>query len=179
MQSDVSHLVLRLMLPLFLASAALAQKVIIEYDHTVDFSRYRKYDWKEHPFLKNHPESERFTVGADLVWNNVNDILMKRGYAPVDESQPEFFTQFITARLGQGTHSIPAAGAYPNAYIWPGSWYSWNSAWFTAWGYLCRELYGRYSAPRCCRPAGWSTSRSWPTISGSRLNRTFSTRRVS
>ena len=134
MQSDVAHLMLRLMLSVFLASAALAQKVIIEYDHTVDFSGYRKYDWKEHPFLKNHPESERFTVGADLVRSNVNDILMKRGYEPVDESQPEFFiTQFITARMGQETHSIPTTSAYPNGYMWPGSWYSWNSAWFTAW----------------------------------------------
>jgi hypothetical protein len=125
-------LMLRLALLIFLASAAFAQKVIIEYDHTVDFSGYRKYQWKEHPFLKNHPESEQFSVGAGLVRNNVNKILMDRGYEPVDEATPEFFiTQFITARLGQETHSVPASGIY-NTY-WPGSWYGWNSAWFPAW----------------------------------------------
>src|SRR5258707_11700282 len=100
----------------------------------IDFSAYRKYDWKEHFFLKNYPESRRFTIGGQLVQSNVNDILMKRGYEPWDGSQPEFFiTQFITARMGQDTHSVPAAGAYPNAYMWPGSWYTWNTAWFPAW----------------------------------------------
>jgi hypothetical protein len=121
--------VLRLAIPLVLAFPALAQKVIIEYDHTVDFSAYRKYAWKEHPFLKNHPESKQYTVGAQLVQNNVNDILIKRGYQPWDEPEPEFFiTHFITARMGQETHSTPAPAAYPNGYMWPGSWYTWNSA---------------------------------------------------
>ena len=122
-----------LLLPAFLAGASFAQKVIIEYDHDIDFSAYRKYDWKEHPFLKNHPESRQFTVGAELVQSNVNEILMQRGYQP-DDGGPEFhIAHFITVRMGQDTHSVPAAGMYPGAYTWPGSWYHWSSAYFSAW----------------------------------------------
>jgi len=129
MKSHLAHLVL---LPV-LAGAAFPQKVKIEYDHSVDFSAYKKYDWKEHPFLKNHPESRQFEVGKQLVQSNVNEILMKRGYQPVD-LEPEFhITPFITARMQQDTHSIPVTGSYPNAYMWPGSWYSWSGAWFPAW----------------------------------------------
>jgi len=110
-----------------------AQKVKTEYDHDVNFSAYRKYEWKEHPFLKNHPESKQFTVATNLVRSKANEILMKRGYEPV-EFEPEFYiTQFITARLGQDVHSVPYTSAYPNAYTWPGSWYSWSGAWFTTW----------------------------------------------
>lgn len=133
MPRHFAHSVVRIALPLALAAIASAQKVIIEYDHTVDFSAYRKYDWKEHPFLKTHPESKQFTVGAQLVQSNVNDILMNRGFEPVDGTLPEFYiTYFITARMGQETHSVLAPGAYPG-YMWPGSWYTWNAAWFPAW----------------------------------------------
>ena len=93
-----------------------AQKVKTEYDHDVNFSAYRKYEWKEHPFLKNHPESKQFTVATNLVRSKANEILMKRGYEPV-EFEPEFYiTQFITAGLGQDVHSVPYTSAYPNAY---------------------------------------------------------------
>ena len=120
-------------LPVLLAATAFAQKVKIEYDHDVDFSAYRKYDWKQHPFMKSHPESKQFTVGAELVRSKTNEILMGRGYQPVD-FEPEFYiTQFITARMGQETHTVPAEVAYPNAYMWPGSWYSWSGAWFSSW----------------------------------------------
>ena len=116
-----------------LSWACFAQKVKIEYDHDIDLSKYHTYEWKEHPFLKNHPESQRFTVGMDLVRNNANQILMGRGYQPAD-AEPQFYiTQFITARMGQETHTVPAPDLYPSAYMWPGSWYSWNSAWFSSW----------------------------------------------
>lgn len=124
--------ILILAIGLLLGRSAFAQKVKVEYDHEVDCSKLRKYDWKEHPFLKTHPESARFTVGADLVRSDANEILMKRGYQPVDVD-PEFhITQFITARTGQDIHSVPVS-ASPNAYMFPGSWYTWSGAWFTAW----------------------------------------------
>jgi hypothetical protein len=116
------------------AATAFAQKVIIDYDHSVDFSAYRKYEWKEHPFLAKHPESKRFTVGIQLVQSNVNEILMKRGYQPVDGEPPEFYvTQFITARMRQETHYTPVAGSFTGGYMWPGSWYSWSTSYFPAW----------------------------------------------
>ena len=134
MERYFTHPVLRLVLPFFLAVTAFAQKVVIEYDHSIDFSAYRKYEWKEHPFLKNHPESSQFTVGSQLVQSKVNEILMKRGYQPVDGLEPEFYiTHFITARMRQDTHSMPASGLYPDAYMWPGSWYTWSTAWFPTW----------------------------------------------
>lgn len=127
------HRVAILVLPVLLAGTASAQKVRIEYDRDVDFSRYKTYDWKEHPFLKNHPESRQFTVGAQLVQSDTNQILMRRGFTPVDLEPDLYITQFITARLGKETHTMPAAGVYPDMYMWPGSWYSWSGAWFSAW----------------------------------------------
>ena len=124
---------MRPFLLLLFATTALGQKVIIDYDHSIDFSTYRQYEWKEHPWLKNHPESRQFTVGTELVQNYVNGILMKRGYQPVDEHPQIFITHFITARLRQDTYSVPSPASYPNGYMWPGSWYTWNSAWFHAW----------------------------------------------
>jgi hypothetical protein len=133
MRLTVAHPAILLVLLVLAAGPSSAQKVIIEYDHDVDFSGYRKYDWKEHPFLKKHPESEEFSIGAGLVQSNTNQILMKRGYQPVDV-EPEFYiAQFITARMGQRMHSVPAATPYPNAYMWPGSWYTWSGAYFQAW----------------------------------------------
>jgi hypothetical protein len=131
MKISFVHRAILLALPLLLPGACFAQKVIIEYDHDVDFSACRKYDWKEHPFLKNHPESRQFTVGAELVQSNANQILIQRGYQPVDSEPELYITQFITARMGQQTHSVPAT--YPGAYTWPGSWYSWSGAWFPDW----------------------------------------------
>jgi hypothetical protein len=127
------------LLPLLLAATSFAQKVVIEYDHDVDFTAYRTYDWKDHPFLTNHPESKQFTVGIDLVRSNVNDILMGRGYQPVDVNPQFDITEFITTRMGQETHTVPAAGVYPNAYTWPGSWYTWSSAWFPSWDTYVRD----------------------------------------
>jgi hypothetical protein len=125
----------RLALPLLLATAASAQKVVIEYDRSVDFSAWRKYDWKEHPFLKNHPETKQlFSVGSQLVQSKVNEILIGRGFYPMDGLEPEFYiAHFVTARLRQETYSVPSAGPYPGSYMWPGAWYSWSSAWFSSW----------------------------------------------
>jgi hypothetical protein len=121
------------LLGLLAFSSALAQKVVIEYDHDVDFSKYRRYDWKEHPFLKNHPESKQFTVGTDLVKSDTNQILMQRGYQPGEPEAEFYIALFITAKMGQDVHSVPVPSAYPGAYGWPGSWYTWSNAWFPAW----------------------------------------------
>lgn len=133
MKSSFNRRVLLLGLPLLAAGPVWADKVVVEFDKDTDFTRYKSYDWKEHPFLKSRPESKQFTVGMEMVQSNVNDILMKRGYIP-GEPQPDFFiTQFITARIGQAIKTVPATEMYPNAYMWPGAWYSWSSTYFTAW----------------------------------------------
>ncbi len=133
MKSNFVRTILRIALFAFLAVTAFGQKVMIEHSREIDFSGFRKYEWKEHPFLKNNPESRQYTVGADLVQNSVNQILMARGYEPVDGSPAEFYiTQFITARAKQETHSVPTA-TVPNYYMWPGSWYAWSGAYFTVW----------------------------------------------
>ena len=134
MPSTPGNCALRLALfGLLLSTAAFAQKVVVEYDHDVDITKLRRYDYKEHPFLKTHPESRQFTVGMQLVQSQMNEILMKRGYVP-DDGKPEFYiTLFITARLGQETHTVAIPSTYPGGYMWPGSWYSWSSAYFPAW----------------------------------------------
>jgi hypothetical protein len=121
-----------LALAVLLGGASLAQKMIIEYDHSVDLTKLKTYAWKEHPFLKTHPESRQFTNGAQLVQSNTNDILMKRGYRPDDDAPQFYITHFITARMGTETHTVPFAGL-PDAYMWPGSWYSWSGAYFSSW----------------------------------------------
>ncbi len=134
MKSNSARAILRLALPAFLAVTAFGQKVVIEYSREIDFSGYRKFQWKEHPFLKNNPVSRQYTVGAQLVQSGVNQILMARGYEPAEDSQPEFYiTYFITARIRQETHTVPAVGPDPNYYMWPGSWYTWSGAYFPAW----------------------------------------------
>src|SRR5215472_666287 len=42
--------ILILAIGLLLGRSDFAQKVKLEYDHEVDCSKLRKYDWKEHPF---------------------------------------------------------------------------------------------------------------------------------
>ncbi len=127
------HRTAPLALLFLLPFASFAQKVKTEYDHDIDFRVYRKYAWKEHPFLKSHPESRKFVVGGELVQSDTNEILVNKGFQPV-EAEPDFYvTHFITARLGSETHTVPATDLYPGAYMWPGSWYSWSGAWFSAW----------------------------------------------
>ncbi|MBI4893913.1 MAG: DUF4136 domain-containing protein [Acidobacteria bacterium] len=118
---------------LALPLCSFAQKVKIEYDRSLDFRVYRKYAWKEHPFLKTHPDSRKFVVGSQLVQSDTNEILVAKGFQPV-EVDPDFYvTHFITARLGSETHTVPVADLYPGAYMWPGAWYSWPGAYFPAW----------------------------------------------
>jgi hypothetical protein len=134
MPSHVPYAALRcVLLAGALAVAAPAQKVVIDYDRAVDFSVYKKYEWKEHPFLMKNPESRQFTVGAQLVQSKVNEILLSRGYEPVDGQPPEFYlTHFITARMRQEVSYTPVAATFVGGYTWPGSWYSWAST-FPAW----------------------------------------------
>jgi hypothetical protein len=124
---------MRVFVGVLLGVSCFAQKVKIEYDHDVNFSGYRRYEWKEHPFLAKHPDSQQFSIGMGLVQSTANDLLMKRGFQP-DDAQPEFYiTQFITAHLGQEYHSVPTTAPYPNAYMWPGSWYNWSGMYFSSW----------------------------------------------
>lgn len=110
-----------------------AQTVKTEHDKKLNFSKYKKYQWREHPLVAKHPEVRQYTVGAQLVQSDVNENLMNRGYVPVEESPDMFVTFFITARGGQEVTSVPASSIQAGYYMWPYSWYTWSPMWFTAW----------------------------------------------
>jgi hypothetical protein len=119
-------------LALALLPSSFAQKVKTEWDKDVDITRYKKFAWKEHPFLKSHPEAAQFTVAAEVIRSKANELLMKRGYEPVDFDPEIYITEFHTARMQREEHSVPVS-TYPGAYSWPGAWYSWSGAYFTQW----------------------------------------------
>ncbi len=87
MRFRFTHSAIVLVVSVLLTGIAFAQKVLIEYDNSIDISAYGEYDCREHPFLKTHPKSKQFTVGAQLVQSDTNQILMKRGYGPLTQIQ--------------------------------------------------------------------------------------------
>lgn len=114
------------------AFPAWSQKVTIQFDKEADFARLKKYQWREHPLVAKHPEVKQYTVAAQLVQSDVNQILMDRGFVPVEENPDMFLTFFVTARNAQEVTTVPS-DFFTGAYMWPYGWYGWSSTWFTAW----------------------------------------------
>jgi hypothetical protein len=63
---------------LFLAVAARADKVTSDYDHSVDFSKYKTFMWIREPQPPN-------PLMKDRIMGSVNDELTARGMRQVDE----------------------------------------------------------------------------------------------
>src|SRR5262245_35448662 len=70
-----------------LALPAMAQKVIVNFDHETDFSKIRTYQWRTHRVFEKQPElKDLYSTGIQLVMEEGNTQLMKRGFQPVEES---------------------------------------------------------------------------------------------
>jgi hypothetical protein len=84
-----------------LVSTAAGQKVKVEFDPDTDFSRVRLYQWRTHPVLEKHPDlKEVYSTAIQLVMQEGNAQLMKRGLQPDDSSPDVFVTFFLQATAG-------------------------------------------------------------------------------
>ena len=114
---------IRLMLAgLRLVGAALAQKVVTDFDDKFDFSKLRRYAWKVHPRLEQDPTLLR-SVGAELVRMAVSDELIKRGYEPTEEEFADFYVTFFGGRKQK--QEVTAISS--------GGWYGWGPYWHNGW----------------------------------------------
>ena len=78
---------------------AVAQKVVVQYDHGADFSKIRSYQWRTHKVFEKQPElKDIYSTGIQLVLEAGNGELMKRGFQPVDAEPDVFVTFFILTR---------------------------------------------------------------------------------
>jgi len=78
-----------------LVSTAAGQKVKIESDPEFDFSRVKSYQWRAHPVFEKHPELKQvYATAIQLVLQEGNAELPKRGFQPADAS-PDVFVTFL------------------------------------------------------------------------------------
>jgi hypothetical protein len=109
-------LILALAIPLV---PAWGQKVYIETDGSFDFTKARKYQWREHPLAHKDPVMQAATVAREVIRSRVNEKLMGMGYEPVD-FEPDFYvTYFAGGNITEELRVISAIGTT--------SWYGWGS----------------------------------------------------
>jgi hypothetical protein len=90
-----------------LVSTAAGQKIKVEFDPDADLSRLRLYQWRTHPVFEKHPEmKEVYGTGIQLVMQEGNAQLMKRGLQPADSSPDVFVTFFLQATGGSRRFAV-------------------------------------------------------------------------
>ena len=111
-----------------LVSTANGQKIKVEFDPDADFSRMRLYQWRIHPVFEKHPElKEAYSTAIQLVLQEGNAQLMKRGLQPADASPDLFVTFLLQATAGSRTVTTTS----PDPWWGPGyGWYA-PAAWTT------------------------------------------------
>ena len=94
-QGPVTPLLLVVLATLTLASTASGQKVDVESAPNTDFSKIRHYQWRTHPVFEKHPElKEVYSTAIQLVMQEGNAQLVKRGLQPADAS-PDVYVTFL------------------------------------------------------------------------------------
>src|SRR5687767_3487943 len=87
-----------------LVSTAAGQKIKVEFDPDADFSRVKLYQWRTHPVFEKHPDrKELYATAIQLVMQEGNAELMKRGLQPADSSPDVFVTFLLQATPGSRT----------------------------------------------------------------------------
>jgi hypothetical protein len=105
----------------FVIPRADAQKVDIQFDHQVDFSHIRRYEWRTHPIFEKNPElKEKYATGIQLVLEAGNKELANRGLRPVEESPDVFVTFFIAGEGAQQIRTYIESG-WGSGYGWYGA----------------------------------------------------------
>ena len=96
-----------------LPPAALGQKVKVEFDRDADFSRIRQYEWRPHSVFQKHPElKEIYATGIQLVLEEGNTQLMKRGFQPADSGAPDIYVTFFLHGQGVTVTTVTADPGY-------------------------------------------------------------------
>jgi hypothetical protein len=96
------------LLLLVLAGCATTTGVHTDYDHSVDFGRYRAYDWMRPPAGEDTRPSGGFPVDEPLQ-KAVNNELLGRGLRR--SSQPDFLVSYrVTAAGGSAPSGTRASG---------------------------------------------------------------------
>jgi hypothetical protein len=98
---------------------AWGQKVFIETDGSFDFTKARRYQWREHPLAHNDPVMQAATVAREVIRSRVNEKLMGMGYEPVEDAPDFYVTYFAGGNITEELRVISAVGTT--------SWYGWGS----------------------------------------------------
>ena len=101
-------------------SPAAGQKIKVEFDPQTDFSRLRLYQWRTHPVFEKHPDlKESYGTAIQLVLQEGNAQLVKRGLQP-DDSAPDVFVTFLLQATA-GSRTVTTSSPDP----WWGAGYGW------------------------------------------------------
>jgi hypothetical protein len=120
-----------------LVSTAAGQKINVNFDPDADFSRVKLYQWRTHPVFEKHPDrKELYATAIQLVMQEGNAELMKRGLQPADDS-PDVFVTFL---LQATAESRTVTDVISDPWWGPGyGWYSpatWTTTTTTVENYL-------------------------------------------
>jgi hypothetical protein len=108
-----------LLLVIAAAPCLLAQKIDIDTDKAFPFETFRRYQWREHPWAQKDPVMRQATVAAEIIRSRGNEILIQRGYQPVDDKPDFYITYFVTGQVYDTMEIISAVGST--------YWYGWGS----------------------------------------------------
>jgi len=108
---------------LLLVARLNAQKINVDFRRDFDFSKVHNYEWRTHPIFEKNPElSDRYSTAIQLVMNETNKQLMKKGYRPVSSTPDVLLTFFVTAQDVKQTFS-ELMDPFGTGYGWYG-WYA-------------------------------------------------------
>jgi hypothetical protein len=107
----------------FAASFAVAGDVDTDYDHSVNFSKYRTFMWLEKPQSEN-------PLMDDRIVNAINGHLMGKGLVPVREGAD------LSIRATSSTEEKETLTTYYNGFDtwgWGPGWAGWGPGWGWGW----------------------------------------------
>ncbi len=122
----ISRSVILLALAAAATPAAWAQKVNVETDGSLDFTKARRYQWRDHPLADKDPVMKEATVAKEVIRSRMNEQLMGRGFKPVEHDPDFYVTYFVSGTMTQDLKVISAVGTT--------SWYGWGSdVYYSGW----------------------------------------------
>ncbi len=80
--------------------SVLAQDVIHDYDHSVDFSQYKTFDWVKNetiPIVSDNPSiAEQFDLEEEdrKIRAQIEGLLKKKGYQKATDGEPDFLVSY-------------------------------------------------------------------------------------
>jgi hypothetical protein len=104
---------------LFATSVAFAHKVRVDYDHSVDFSKYKTFMWAEKPQTEN-------PLMADRIVNAVNAQLSAKGLKPVTSDAD------LTIKATLSIQQRQVVNTFYDGWGWGGPGWGWGWGW--GWG---------------------------------------------